>query len=321
MCNMKPDSFMEPASFIKPDYFMVLDSFIDALKAEKGYSVHTCRAYRSDVLHFIDFVLQDKEHKVKEDGNKNLFFKHIKTIDKNRIRKYLAILVRSGKSKRTISRKLSSLKAFFDYLIKSEHIKINPADMIPFPKLEKTIPKFVNIDDLFRLLDSINTETLLDKRNLAMFETFYSTGMRVSEMEGLNIEDIDFKKQMIKVFGKGSKERIVPVGKRALTAITNYRNCLKENFIPVFLNKNFSRLSSRSIGRILDKLVRDCGLNMPVSPHTLRHSFATHMLDSGADLRGIQEILGHASLSTTQIYTHVSMDKLMQVYDKAHPRS
>ncbi|MDM8539442.1 site-specific integrase, partial [Desulfobacterales bacterium HSG17] len=235
---MKADSLMEPASFIKPDSFMVIDSFIDALKAEKGYSAHTCRAYRSDVLHFIDFVLQDKEHKVKEDGNKSLFFKHIKALDKNRVRKYLAILVRSGKSKRTISRKLSSLKAFFDYLIKSGHIKINPADMIPFPKLEKTIPKFVNIDDLFRLLDSINTETLLDKRNLAMFETFYSTGMRVSEMEGLNIEDIDFKKQMIKVFGKGSKERIVPVGKRALTAITNYRNCLKENFIPVFLNKN-----------------------------------------------------------------------------------
>jgi len=170
-------------------------------------------------------------------------------------------------------------------------------------------------------LDSIKTETLLDKRNLAMFETFYSTGMRVSEMEGLNIEDIDFKKQMIKVFGKGSKERIVPVGKRALTAIKNYRNSLKENFIPLFLNKNFSRLSSRSIRRILDKLVKDCGLDTKVSPHTLRHSFATHMLDSGADLRGIQEILGHASLSTTQIYTHVSMDKLMQVYDKAHPRS
>ena len=145
--------------------------------------------------------------------------------------------------------------------------------------------------------------------------------MRVSEMEGLNIEDIDFKRQMIKVFGKGSKERIVPVGKRALTAIKNYRDSLKENFIPLFLNKNFSRLSSRSIRRILDKLVKDCGLNTKISPHTLRNSFATHMLDSGADLRGIQEILGHASLSTTQIYTHVSMDKLMQVYDKAHPRS
>ncbi len=301
------------------DSFMLIDSFIDALKAEKGYSVHTCRAYHSDVLSFIDFVFKDQE--VKEVGCQTFFFEYVKNLDKNTIRRYLAILVRSGKSKRTISRKLSSLKAFFDYLIKSGHITVNPADMIPFPKLGKTIPRFLNIEDLFRLLDSIKTETLLDKRNLAMFETFYSTGIRVSEMEGLNIEDIDFKKQMIKVFGKGSKERIVPVGKRALTAIKNYRDSLKENFIPLFVNKNFSRLSSRSIRRILDKLVKDCGLNTKISPHTLRHSFATHMLDSGADLRGIQEILGHASLSTTQIYTHVSMDKLMQVYDKAHPRS
>ena len=310
---------MEPDDYIEPGGLLVIDCFIDTLKAEKGYSVHTCRAYRSDVLHFIGFLFQDQ--KIKKSDDLKVFLQKIKALDKNMIRKYLAILVRSGKSKRTVSRKLSSLKAFFDYLIKSGHTRINPADMIPFPKLEKTIPKFINIDDLFLLLNSINAETLLDKRNLAMFETFYSTGMRVSEMEGLNMEDIDFKKQMIKVFGKGSKERIVPVGKRALTAIKNYRRCLKENFIPVFLNKNFSRLSSRSIRRILDKIVRDCGLNMPVSPHTLRHSFATHMLDAGADLRGIQEILGHASLSTTQIYTHVSMDKLMQVYDKAHPRS
>ena len=302
-----------------PDSFMLIDSFIDALTAEKGYSLHTCRAYHSDVSNFIDFVLKEKP--AKEGDCQTIFLREVKSLDKNTIRKYLAILVRSGKSKRTISRKLSSLKAVFDYLIKSGHISANPADMIPFPKLGKTIPRFVNIDDLFRLLDSIKTKTLLDKRNLAMFETFYSTGMRVSEMEGLNIEDIDFKRQMIKVFGKGSKERIVPVGKRALTAIKNYRDSLKENFIPLFLNKNFSRLSSRSIRRILDKLVKDCGLNIQISPHTLRHSFATHMLDSGADLRGIQEILGHASLSTTQIYTHVSMDKLMQVYDKAHPRS
>ena len=310
---------MEPDDFIESGSLLIIDRFIDALKAEKGYSVHTCRAYRSDVLNFIGFVLQDQ--KIKKSADKKIFLKQIRSLDKNTIRKYLAILVRSGKSKRTISRKLSSLKAFFDYLIKFGTIKTNPADMIPFPKLEKTIPKFINIEDLFKLLDSIKTDTLLDKRNLAMFETFYSTGMRVSEMEGLNMENIDFKRQMIKVFGKGSKERIVPVGKRALTAIKNYRDSLKENFTPLFLNKNFSRLSSRSIRRILDKLVKDCGLNTKISPHTLRHSFATHMLDSGADLRGIQEILGHASLSTTQIYTHVSMDKLMQVYDKAHPRS
>jgi integrase/recombinase XerC len=166
----------------------------------------------------------------------------------------------------------------------------------------------------------MKTDTWLEKRNLAMFETFYSTGMRVSELAGLGMDDIDFKRQMIKVFGKGSKERIVPVGSRALDAVKNYRAQLKAYFEPVFLNKDFSRLSARSIRRCLDKTVKECQLSVPVSPHTLRHSFATHMLDSGADLRGIQEILGHASLSTTQVYTHVSMDRLMQVYDKSHPR-
>ncbi len=298
---------------------MILDTFIDSLMAEKGYSVHTCRAYRSDIFEFIQFVLDNKvRDEIKSD---NLLLSKLNTLDKTAVRNYLALLVRAGRKKRTIARKLSSLKAFFDYLVKSGQIRMNPAETIPFPKLEKTIPKFLSIDDIFRLLDSIETNTWFDKRNLAMFETFYSTGMRVSEMEGLNIEDIDFKSQMIKVFGKGSKERIVPVGKRALNSIRDYRAHLKENFIPVFLNKNFKRLSSRSIRRILDKIVKGCQLNVPVSPHTLRHSFATHMLDCGADLRGIQEILGHASLSTTQIYTHVSMDKLMQVYDKAHPRS
>jgi integrase/recombinase XerC len=305
------------------DSAMVLDVFIDTLLAEKGYSAHTCRAYRSDILGFISFMRGDEspDEPVDKTWEEKRFLDQVKTLDKNLIRNYLALLVRSGKAKRTISRKLSSLKAFFDFLVKSGQIRVNPADMIPFPKLAKSIPKFLSVDDLFYLLDSIKTDTWLDKRNLAMFETFYSTGMRVSEMEGLNIQDIDFKSQMIKVSGKGSKERIVPVGKRALDAVKNYRIVLKENFIPVFLNKNFARLSSRSIRRTLDRIMHECRLNIPVSPHTLRHSFATHMLDSGADLRGIQEILGHASLSTTQIYTHVSMDRLMQVYDKAHPRS
>ncbi|MBT7261300.1 MAG: tyrosine recombinase XerC [Desulfobacula sp.] len=298
---------------------MMLDTFIDTLMAEKGYSIHTCRAYRADIFDFVQFIVDKPD--TDNINSEKLFWQQLKILDKTSIRNYLAQLVRFGKKKRTIARKLSSLKAFFDYLVKSGQIRVNPAETIPFPKLEKTIPQFLSIDDIFRLLDSIETITWFDKRNLAMFETFYSTGMRVSEMEGLNIGDIDFKSQMIKVFGKGSKERMVPVGKRALNAIKDYRASLKENFSPIFLNKNFTRLSSRSIRRILDKIVRGCQLNVPVSPHTLRHSFATHMLDCGADLRGIQEILGHASLSTTQIYTHVSMDKLMQVYDKAHPRS
>lgn len=305
---------------------MILDIFIDTLKAQKGYSIHTCRAYRSDVAGFIEFFIQpfiidekmDREND--EDENQTIFLKKLKSLDKNAVRNYLATLVKSKIVKRTVARKLSALKAFFDFLVKSGKMDANPAETIPFPKLEKTIPQFLSIEDLFYLLDSMPTDTWLEKRNLAMFETFYSTGMRVSEIEYLDMEHIDFENQMIRVFGKGSKERIVPIGKRALNTITAYRASLKENFIPVFVNKNFSRLSSRSIRRILDKTVQKCQLSVPVSPHTLRHSFATHMLDSGADLRGIQEILGHASLSTTQVYTHVTTSRLMQVYDKAHPR-
>lgn len=325
----------------------ILDSFIQILDAEKGYSSHTLRAYRSDILDFIGFFLETsgtlnkdplgkdslekdpiEKNPIKKDTlekdtleNQTRFLSRICELDKNGIRKYLSRLVRAKKSKRTISRRLSALKSFFDFLIRAGHLQMNPADSVPFPKLEKTIPRFLNIDDLFRLLDSIKTKSWEDKRNLAMFETFYSTGMRISEIHGLEMNDIDFKNQMIRVFGKGSKERVVPVGKRALDAIVNYREAINFVVAPVFLNKAYSRLSTRSIRRILAKIVVDCGLNVPVSPHTLRHSFATHMLDSGADLRGIQEILGHASLSTTQIYTHVSMDRLMQVYDKAHPRS
>lgn len=297
---------------------MLVDGFIETLLAEKGYSLHTCRAYRSDVRQFLDFLIY--QHDKKEKNPQRKIHSYLKQIDKTDIRNYLADLVRTGKSKRTISRKLSSIKAFFDYLIKSGNLNLNPADPVSFPKFEKRIPKFLGIDELFYLLDSIKTDTWLDKRNLAMFETFYSTGMRVSEINGLNIADIDFKRQVIRVFGKGSKERMVPIGKRALKTIKVYRQSLKQAVVPVFVNKNLGRLSTRSIRRILEKIVRDCQLSIPVTPHILRHSFATHMLDSGADLRGIQEILGHASLSTTQVYTHVSMDRLMQVYDSSHPR-
>ncbi len=161
-----------------------------------------------------------------------------------------------------------------------------------------------------------------------MFETLYSTGIRVSELAGMDVSDVDFNERVIRVFGKGKRERIVPIGRKALSAITDYLKKLKEKRDanadqddPLFVNKNSGRLTTRSIARILKKIVSQCGILTPVSPHALRHSFAMHMLDSGADLRGIQEILGHASLSTTQIYTHVSMDRLMNVYDKAHPRS
>ena len=293
------------------------DIFVKTLAAEKGYSEHTLRAYKKDVQDFISFFFEDSDN----DNSDELLLNLLNDDSRNPVREYVTSLVKSGMKKRSIARKLSGLNTFFDYLVKIDKLKLNPGKGITIPKFEKNIPHFLSIDDLFRLLDSIKTETWLEKRNLAIFETFYSTGIRVSELEGLNLQDIDFNNKMIIVFGKGSKQRIVPIGDRALDAINEYRKRFPKDFIPLFLNKNHTRLSSRSIRRTLEKLVIECELNVPVTPHTLRHSFATHMLDSGADLRGIQEILGHVSLSTTQVYTHVSMERLNQVYDKAHPRS
>ena len=302
---------------------MVVDAFIHTLEAEKGYSPHTLRAYRTDVVEFLKFILctPADNDEIDTDLLSSTFLEKAGQITRLDIRHYLSQLVKAGRSKRTLSRRISGLKAFFDYLVRTGHIEASPAESIPFPKLEKTIPKCLTIDQVFALLDHIEVNSWLDQRNLAMFETFYSTGMRVSEIHGLNMKDIDFTGQMIRVFGKGRKERLVPVGNRALDAIRKYRARLKQGCDPVFVNKDFNRLGIRSISRILDKVVVQAGIGVDISPHTLRHTFATHMLDSGADLRGIQEILGHASLSTTQIYTHVSMDRIVAVYDKAHPRS
>jgi integrase/recombinase XerC len=300
---------------------MILDRFIDILIAEKGYSTHTCRAYRSDILDFLQFVADRADNSDRSIDVQAYFLENAAEVDKQTMKQYLASQVRAGKHKRTLSRRLSALKAFFDFLVREKQMIANPADGIPFPKLGRPIPRVLTVDDVFRILDSIKTDTWLEKRNQAMFETFYSTGMRISEIHGLDMDHIDFHNQVIKVSGKGGKQRIVPVGRRALTAVKTYRNTVSKDLVPVFLNKDFGRLSTRSIRRILDHIVSQCGLHVPVSPHVLRHCFATHMLDSGADLRGIQEILGHASLSTTQVYTHVSMDHLMKVYDNAHPRS
>ncbi|MEX1302272.1 MAG: site-specific tyrosine recombinase/integron integrase [Desulfotignum sp.] len=300
---------------------MILDRFIEILTAEKGYSAHTCRAYRSDIMDFMQFFATRSQDQDPPLDVQACFEADAARVDRQVMKQYLAAQVRIGKQKRTMSRRLSALKAFFDFLVREKQIPANPADGIAFPKLGRAIPRVLTVDDVFRLLDSIKTDTWLEKRNHAMFETFYSTGMRISEIHGLNMDHIDFHNQVIRVSGKGGKQRIVPVGRRALAAVTDYRNTVSKDLVPVFVNKDFGRLSTRSIRRILDQIVIRCGLHVPVSPHVLRHCFATHMLDSGADLRGIQEILGHASLSTTQVYTHVSMDHLMQVYDNAHPRS
>ena len=302
----------------------LIGSFIESLSAEKGYSANTCRAYLHDLNEFASFIGKSrlsgqKTQNVSDD---------IRTDEVNglMVRGYLGFLHKRNK-KSTIARKLSAVRSFFRYLVKHGVILDNPADLILTPKQDQTIPVYLPVDDMFRLLDSIKTDTLLELRNRAIFETLYSSGIRVSELAGMDVFDVDFKSCVIRVLGKGGKERIIPIGKKALSAIQAYREKLQteagvqtDNNAPLFLNKNKGRLTTRSIARILEKLVKECGLLIPVSPHAMRHTFATHMLDAGADLRVVQELLGHKSLSTTQKYTHVSIDRLMETYDKAHPR-
>ncbi len=296
---------------------MLIHSFIETLYAEKGYSEHTCRAYASDIRHFFTFCFPESDP---DEVPETELLGFVREKNGLVIRNYMMALSKRGLKKRTVSRKLSAIKTFFNHLIKCGKMDVNPCDSAIYPKVRMSIPGFLTVDAVFRLLDSIETDSILGCRNMAMFETFYSTGLRAGEMASLDITDINFTNRTVRVMGKGSKERVVPIGRRALDALEKYRKRLGRAHSPLFLNKNGTRLSSRSMGRILAKIVTLCGLDVPVSPHTLRHSFATHMLDSGADLRGIQEILGHASLSTTQVYTHVTTDRLMQVYDKAHPR-
>ena len=298
-------------------------SFIDSLRSEKGYSVNTCRAYSHNINEFISFISESYFSTDNQEGADRLKAEHIESL---MIRGYLAFLHKKNK-KVTIARKLSAVRSFFRFLVKHGVILDNPLDLILTPKQVKAIPVYLPVDDIFRLLDSIKTDTLAGIRNRAIFETLYSSGIRVSELEGLDVFSVDFTKCLIRVVGKGNKERIVPIGKKAVATIKEYRRRLQseagiaeEDNGPLFLNKDHGRLTSRSIARILNKTARECGLLIPVSPHALRHTYATHMLDAGADLRVVQELLGHKSLSTTQKYTHVSIDRLMETYDKAHPR-
>lgn len=313
----------------------LIDSFVDYLAAEKGYSDHTCRAYARDLKDFLSYFVAGRTAAGslgkgrQETGDASTA--GIEEISARMIRGYLGFLHSREIKKTSIARKLSAIRSFFNYLEKHRVISQNPAASVLTPKQDKPVPNHLTVDDMFRLLDSVSTETLAGKRNRAILETLYSTGIRVSELAGLDVEDVDFDDRVVRVLGKGSVERIVPVGKKALDAIREYRRALSHGGPktresrhawkgPLFLNKNGGRLTVRSVARMLEQAARAAGLSVPVSPHDLRHTFATHLLDAGLDLRMVQELLGHRQLSTTQKYTHVSIDRLMAAYDSAHPR-
>ncbi|MBW1783376.1 MAG: tyrosine recombinase XerC [Deltaproteobacteria bacterium] len=299
--------------------------FVAYLKNQKGYSKHTVRNYLNDLGQFSQFLCSRADSLHKE----NRGDLPIEAIDPLVIREYVGSLY--GRLTRTsIARKLSAVRSFFLFLEKQGLNTRNPAADIATPKLEKYVPAYLPVDDVFRLLERPDRKKPLGLRDLAILEVLYSCGMRAGELEGLDMASIDFDERLVKVTGKGNRERVVPIGRQALRAVKDYLEATRHirrkagellPDSPLFINFRGGRLSARSIGRIIKRYAKESGLTSEISPHSMRHTFATHLLDGGADLRSVQELLGHASLSTTQKYTHVSLDRLMEVYDKAHPRS
>ncbi|HEX5731618.1 MAG TPA: tyrosine recombinase XerC [Blastocatellia bacterium] len=301
-----------------------MSRFGDHLKYERNVSAHTLRNYMSDLEQFYDYLCP-----VDATGNRR--FIEIRQIDHITIREYLAKLYREKRKKTSIARKLATLRTFFKFLCREQVLEMNPARLVSSPRLEKKLPKVLSVDDVVRFIETPDTETVLGKRDRAILELLYATGIRVAELAGINLDDIDFKNESIRVRGKRRKERIVPFGSKAKEALQDYLGVRGELLIEapeeqrepmaLFMNYQGTRITTRSVGRMIDKYVTECAMAHDISPHSLRHSFATHLLSAGADLRSIQELLGHARLSTTQIYTQVSMEKLMEVYDKSHPKA
>lgn len=305
----------------------LIQQFVDFLSLEKGYSTNTCRAYAHDLDDFLQYFIQNRALPMTSESGADIDATDVEAAGGMILRSYLGSLHKQGLKKTSIARKISSIRSFFNFMERHGVIQQNPAETVLTPKQEKPVPGYLTVDDVFRLLDGIDTQTLIGKRNRAMLETLYSTGIRVSELVGLNAGDVDCSAKSLRVLGKGNKERIVPIGEKALNAIDDYQQTLtskkkvgQAGGRALFLNKNMGRLTTRSVARVLDKAAAAAGISVPVSPHDLRHSFATHMLDAGLDLRMVQELLGHSQLSTTQKYTHVSIDRLMAAYDQAHPR-
>ena len=298
-----------------------IDQFLEHLTHERNLSPHTLRNYASDLAQFRDHLCSIEKRPDVE----------VKDIDRLTIREWMASLHNDHK-KTSVARKLASLRTFFQFLIREGIVDVNPAKLVATPKIERKLPNHLSMEDAVRFIETPDTNTDLGRRDRAIIEFLYATGIRVGELVNVNLKDIDFRERLVRVTGKRKKQRIVPFHEHALQALMHYLSETRPAFLnnapaaerdnqAVFLNYQGTRITTRSVGRMIDKYIKQCSDIHDISPHSLRHSFATHLLDQGADLRDIQELLGHALLSTTQIYTQVSMEKMIAVYDKAHPKA
>ena len=291
------------------------ERFLDHLRDQRRLSPQTVRAYESDLAQFQAY-LEEEHCKGSAPGPEG--------IDKLAVRGFVAHLSRSGLERSSVARKLSAVRSFLRHAVRDGRAEINVAEGIPTPKVPRPLPRTLTVDEMFNLLEHIQTDDPASIRDRAILELLYASGLRVSELVSLDLGDVDLSGQVVRVVGKGNKQRLAPFGAQAACALRRWFDAsrkLRREGEALFLNLRGGRLTDRSVRRILDRRLREAAIHAHMSPHALRHSFATHMLGAGADLRAIQELLGHESLSTTQRYTHVSTDSLMRVYDKAHPRA
>ena len=317
----------------------LVKQFLDYLKLEKHFSDYTVKSYGADLIQFASFLAGAIGHAnaTSADGTPAATLTS-EQVDERQlkcepltIREFLAYLYAQNYTKSTTARKLATLRSFFKFLIRRGVVSVNPLSTIRTPKQEKRLPKCLDLEQVQKLLDAPDDSEILGARDKAMLEVLYSSGIRVSELVELEMGDIDLQEGILRVKGKGRKDRLTPIGSQAIKAVQRYLELRandarnqpqnQQDATRVFLNKHGESLSTRSVRRKLDKYLVEAGLDPGISPHTLRHSFATHLLNNGADLRSVQELLGHQSLSTTQIYTHLTTTRVKQVYDDAHPRA
>ena len=292
-----------------------IGDFLNYLTYERNVSPHTVTAYRNDLESFISFLCNS----YLTIGRDQL---DLRRVDNLTIRAYLAHLARQKLSRASVARQLSALRTFFKFLMREEVVTSNPARTVATPKREKYLPAVLQPSDVALLIEQPDGENALSLRDRAFLELLYASGLRISELVGIDIDDLELRARLVKVRGKGSKERIVPFGSKAEKALRAWVavRAAPADEEALFVNYRGQRITARSVRRLFDRYVREAALRAGISPHTMRHSFATHLLNAGADLRGIQELLGHASLSTTQKYTHLNDWQLIEVYRKAHPR-